>query len=36
VTVLLAPGGAIYSMETAPNGHIYFSDAHAIYRLARS
>ncbi|MGZ5305724.1 MAG: PQQ-dependent sugar dehydrogenase [Actinomycetota bacterium] len=26
--------GGVYSMETAPNGHIYFSDAQAIYRLA--
>ena len=34
IDVLNAPGGAIYSMETAPNGQIYFSDAQAIYRLA--
>jgi glucose/arabinose dehydrogenase len=27
------PGG-VYSMETAPDGTIYFSDASAIYRLA--
>jgi quinoprotein glucose dehydrogenase len=32
VTVLDAPG-SIYSMEVAPNGRIYFSDANAIYRL---
>lgn len=32
--VLDSPSGAIYSMETAPNGQIYFSDAQAIYRLA--
>ncbi len=29
-----SPGGAIYSMETAPNGRIYFSDSNAIYRVA--
>jgi glucose/arabinose dehydrogenase len=34
IDVLDAPGGAVYSMETAPNGQIYFSDAQAIYRLA--
>lgn len=34
IDVLDSPGGAIYSMETAPNGQIYFSDAQAIYRLA--
>ena len=34
IDVLDAPGGAIYSMETAPNGQIYFSDPQAIYRLA--
>jgi glucose/arabinose dehydrogenase len=33
IDVLNSPGG-IYSMETAPNGRIYFSDAQAIYRLA--
>ncbi len=33
IDVLDTPGG-VYSMETAPNGRIYFSDAHAIYRLA--
>ena len=32
--VVDAPGGAIFSMEAAPNGHIYFSDGEAIYRLA--
>ena len=32
IDVLDAPGG-VYSMETAPNGRIYFSDAQAIYRL---
>ena len=34
IDVLDAPGGAIYSIETAPNGQIYFSDPQAIYRLA--
>jgi len=34
VGVLGAPGGAIYSMEAAPDGRIYFSDARGIYRLA--
>jgi glucose/arabinose dehydrogenase len=34
VDVLDTPGGGIHSMETAPNGHIYFSDGQAIYRLA--
>ncbi len=34
VDVLDSPGGAIYSMETGPDGRIYFSDAQAIYRLA--
>ena len=34
IDVLNAPDGAIYSMETAPNGWIYFSDGQAIYRLA--
>ena len=34
IDVLDAPAGAIYSMETAPNGQIYFSDPQAIYRLA--
>jgi glucose/arabinose dehydrogenase len=33
--VLDAPGGAIYSMEAAPNGVISFSDSQGIYRLAR-
>jgi glucose/arabinose dehydrogenase len=33
IDVLDSPGG-VYSMETAPNGWIYFSDAQAIYRLA--
>ena len=36
VTVLGAPGGAIYSMEVAPSGRIYFSDSSAIYRLVRT
>ena len=36
VNVLDAPGGAIYSMEFAPNGRIYFSDSQAIYRLAQA
>jgi glucose/arabinose dehydrogenase len=31
--VLTAPNGAILSMETAPNGTIYFSDFGAIYKL---
>lgn len=35
VTVLGSPNGAIYSMETAPDGRIYFSDARGIYRLAQ-
>jgi aldose sugar dehydrogenase len=35
-TVLSAPGGAIYSMEVAPSGRIYFSDSSAIYRLVRT
>ena len=26
-------GNTVYSMETAPNGRIFFSDTHAIYRL---
>ncbi|MGZ4110607.1 MAG: PQQ-dependent sugar dehydrogenase [Actinomycetota bacterium] len=34
VTVLDSPGNAIYSMETAPDGTIYFSDPQAIYGLA--
>jgi glucose/arabinose dehydrogenase len=34
IDVLHAPKGAVYSMETAPDGRIYFSDAQAIYRLA--
>jgi glucose/arabinose dehydrogenase len=34
IDVLDAPGGAIYSMETAPNGWIHFSDAQGIYRLS--
>ncbi len=33
IDVLDTPGG-VYSMETSPNGRVYFSDAHAIYRLA--
>ena len=33
VNVLAEPGGAIYSMETAPNGHIYFSNYQGIFRL---
>jgi glucose/arabinose dehydrogenase len=36
VTVLSSPNSAIYSMETAPDGRIYFSDARGIYRLATS
>jgi glucose/arabinose dehydrogenase len=36
VGVLDSPNHAIYSMETAPNGTIYFSDFRAIYRLARA
>jgi glucose/arabinose dehydrogenase len=31
---VLDSAAGIYSMETAPNGRIYFSDAQAIYRLA--
>jgi glucose/arabinose dehydrogenase len=33
-TVLGSPNGAIYSMEAAPDGRIYFSDPRGIYRLA--
>ena len=33
IDLLDSPGG-VYSMETAPNGWIYFSDAQAIYRLS--
>jgi len=33
IDVLDSPGG-VYSMERAPTGRIYFSDAQAIYRLA--
>jgi hypothetical protein len=36
VTVLDSPNDAVYSMETAPNGTIYFSDFQSIYRLASS
>jgi glucose/arabinose dehydrogenase len=32
--VLSSPSGAIYSMEAAPDGRIYFSDPRGIYRLA--
>lgn len=32
--VLESPNGAIYSMETGPDGRIYFSDFQGIYRLA--
>ena len=32
-TPLTAPNGAIYSIETAPDGRIYFSDFLGIYRL---
>ena len=35
ITVRTAPRGAIYSMEVAPDGRIFFSDDRAIYRLAR-
>jgi glucose/arabinose dehydrogenase len=34
VSVLNSPNDAIYSMETGPDGRIYFSDAQGIYRLA--
>ena len=34
VQVLDSPNGAIYSMETGPDGRIYFSDFQGIYRLA--
>ncbi len=33
IDVMNAPGGSIYSMESAPDGRIYFSDGAAIYRL---
>jgi hypothetical protein len=36
VTVLGSPNGAIYSMEAARDGRIYFSDPRGIYRLASS
>jgi glucose/arabinose dehydrogenase len=32
-SLLGTPNGAVYSMETSPNGTIYFSDSDAIYRL---
>ncbi len=32
--VLTSPNAAIYSMETGPDGRIYFSDFQGIYRLA--
>jgi glucose/arabinose dehydrogenase len=35
IDVLDTPGG-VYSMETSPNGRVYFSDAHAIYRLTQA
>jgi glucose/arabinose dehydrogenase len=31
--ILTAPNGAILSMETSPNGQIYFSDFSGIYKL---
>jgi glucose/arabinose dehydrogenase len=34
ITVLNSSNDAIYSMETAPDGAIYFSDYRGIYRLA--
>jgi glucose/arabinose dehydrogenase len=34
IDVMDTPGGGIHSMETAPNGRIYYSDGQAIYRLA--
>ncbi len=36
VQVLDSPNGAIYSMETGPDGRIYFSDFQGIYRLAKA
>jgi glucose/arabinose dehydrogenase len=36
VRILDAPHGAIYSMESGPNGRVYFSDSHGIYRLVRT
>ena len=36
VEVLNSPNGAIYSMETGPDGRIYFSDYQGIYLLARA
>jgi glucose/arabinose dehydrogenase len=33
-SVLDSPNGVIYSMETGPDGRIYFSDFQGIYRLA--
>jgi glucose/arabinose dehydrogenase len=35
VRVRAVPGNAIYSMESAPDGRIYFSDSTSIYRLVR-
>ena len=32
-TVVLTRGNGILSMETSPNGHLYFSDSQGIYRL---
>ena len=36
VRVRDVPGGSIFSMETAQDGRIFFSDGSAIYRLARA
>lgn len=32
--LLTAPGRVVYSMETGPDGSVYFSDTEGIYRLA--
>jgi aldose sugar dehydrogenase len=34
--IVLDVATGVYSMETSPNGHIYFSGPDGIYRLARS
>ena len=36
VDVLSSPNDAIYSMETGPDGRIYFSDYQGIFLLARA
>jgi hypothetical protein len=36
IDVFDAPGGSIHSVERAPDGRIYFSDATSIYRLVQA